>query len=151
MKRRSEIWSVRIRLISSGIVRSKLRSPASTWATLTPELDGDQGAGNRRIDVADDEHEVGSRIEQHGLEGGHDRRRLLRVAARSHVQVDVGRRHAEVVEEHLRELFVVVLAGVDDDGGEEVRPRLQLRHDGRDLHEVRPRADDAEDREGARH
>ena len=32
-KRRSESTSVTTRLISSGIVRSKLRSPASTWAS----------------------------------------------------------------------------------------------------------------------
>ena len=30
--------SVRTRLVSSGIVRSKLRRPASTWATGTPAL-----------------------------------------------------------------------------------------------------------------
>ena len=32
------IASVRMRLISSGMVRSKLRRPASTWATGTPSL-----------------------------------------------------------------------------------------------------------------
>ena len=35
---RSDTESVRMRLISSGMLRSKLRSPASTWATLWPAL-----------------------------------------------------------------------------------------------------------------
>ena len=34
-RRRSEAWSVRIRLSSSGIVMSPERIPASTWATGT--------------------------------------------------------------------------------------------------------------------
>ena len=37
-KRRSHSWSVSRRLISSGIVLSKLRSPASTCASGTPSL-----------------------------------------------------------------------------------------------------------------
>ena len=38
VKSRSAIWSVRMRLISSGMSRSKLRRPASTWTTGTPFL-----------------------------------------------------------------------------------------------------------------
>ncbi len=38
VKSRSVRWSVATRLISSGIVRSKERSPASTCATFTPSL-----------------------------------------------------------------------------------------------------------------
>ena len=37
-KSQRDTWSVRMRFVSSGIRRSKLRSPASTWATGIPAV-----------------------------------------------------------------------------------------------------------------
>ncbi len=38
------MWSATMRLISSGIVRSKLRSPDSRWATSMPRRDAQMAA-----------------------------------------------------------------------------------------------------------
>ena len=54
----AESRSTSIRLRSSGIVRSPLRSPASTCATGTP-ASRPRAPGERRVRVAVDEHRVG--------------------------------------------------------------------------------------------
>ena len=51
--------STSIRACSSGIVRSPLRRPASTWATGIPDDTRGPGTGERRVGVPVDEHEVG--------------------------------------------------------------------------------------------
>ena len=103
--------STSIRLRSSGIVRSPLRRPASTCATGRRRA-GRARAGERRVRVAVDEHEVG-------------RLRARRPAAiaglhRVHVggaEVEPVARlgEPELLEEDRRQLGVPVLAGVDDD------------------------------------
>jgi len=49
-------------------------------------------------------------LQQHRLEGQHDARRLLRLAARPHAQVDVRPGQLEIIEKHLRHIVVVMLA-----------------------------------------
>ena len=66
-----------------------------------PQLCRHQSAGQRRIDISDDEHEIRAPIEQDRFEGGHDRGRLLRVAAGTHVQRDGRRCNLELIEKHL--------------------------------------------------
>jgi hypothetical protein len=114
-----------MRLISSGIRRSKLRSPASTCATATPSFTAEVGRG----------------VGQNALERLHDARGLGRVRARPHAEVDVGPWELQVFEEDLRHVVVVVLPGVDQ-GEVESAAFIELAPDRRDLHEVRPRADD---------
>ena len=59
---------------------------------------------------------------------------------------------AEFLEEDRRQLVVVMLAGMDEHMLERVRIAPQDRRDRRDLHHVRPRADDRYDFEArARH
>ena len=149
-KSSSERWSATIRLISSGIVRSKLRSPDSTWPTGISEPRRAERRGEGRVDVAGDEHEVGALGAQHRLEPLEHPRRLLAVAAGADAEHVVGLGHAELLEEDLRHRPVVVLAGVDDHrrlGAEALaRGRDHRRH----LDEVRPRAEDVDDPHRAR-
>ena len=151
MKSSCESWSATTRFISSGIVRSNERRPASTWPSGICSFDGGDRGRQRRVDVARDEHDVRLGLEQHRLEPLHDRGRLLRVRAGADAERVVGLADAELLEEDLGQLPVVVLAGMDEDVLELVAAALQLRGDRRDLHHVRPRADDREDLAALRH
>ena len=135
------IASVRMRLISSGIVRSKLRRPASTWATGTPSLTAVRAqaiveltspttttASGRCSSTTGSNRFITSAV-WHG------------VAARSHPQVDVGPGNLQLLEEQLRHPLVVVLAGVDE-VGLDAGTALDLPHQRGDLHEVGPGAGD---------
>jgi hypothetical protein len=128
-------------LISSGIVQSKDRSPASTCAIGDPELRCRQRDGERRVDVATRAHQVGAPIEQHLLEGPQRTRGLRAVRARADAQEDVRLRQPQVREHLGRHPLVVVLAGVHHKLGDVVTPRERV-DDRRHLHEVRARADD---------
>src|SRR5947209_6379455 len=78
------------------------------------ELIGDDRAGQSRVDVPDYEDAVRSPLLAGFLEADHDLRGLLRVRAATRPQEDVGRRNVELVEEHLVQFVVVMLAGMDD-------------------------------------
>ena len=69
---------------------------------------------------------------------------LRRVAARARFKVRVGCRESEITEEISRKQFVVMLAGVHQKMGN-IRIFLELFNDGRDLHEIRSRANDTEE------
>ena len=103
--------STSIRFRSSGIERSPLRSPASTCAMRHARARGRARAGERRVRVAVDEHPVGPlRSSAAAIRG--------RIAAASAVRRSsaVARlREPELLEEDLRQLAVVVLAGVQHD------------------------------------
>src|SRR3954463_15504282 len=75
-------------------------------------LRGDEGARERRVDVADHDHDRGVEAPEFRLEGGHNPRRLVGVRPRAHTEVGIGLGQAELGEEDVRELGVVVLAGV---------------------------------------
>ena len=119
--------------------------PGLDVADRQQQLRGGQRGRHRRVHVAGDEHDIGLRLEQHRLEPLHDRSRLLGMRPRAHSERVVGLADSELLEEDLGHLAVVVLAGVDEDVLELVAAPLQLRRDRRDLHHVRPRADDRED------
>ena len=114
MKSWSASWSVTIRLISSGIVRSKLRRPASMWATGISSLAAVSAAARVELTSPGTTTRSGRSATQDRLQPLHHPRRLLGVAARADLEHVVGRRHAELLEEDLRHQPVVVLAGVDD-------------------------------------
>ena len=101
-------------MISSGIVMSKLRSPASTCATGTFSFAAARAAAERRVHVADDDDEVGPLGLQHPLHADHHRRRLRRVRAALAGQLVIGARQRQLLEEHPRHGVVGVLAGVDE-------------------------------------
>src|SRR5581483_10772011 len=110
------------------------------------ELRRGEGAGERRVDVAGDDDERRLPVEQHLLDADEGPGRLLGMRARADSEKDVGRGEAELADQDVGHLGVVVLAGMDD---ERVDVRRSDRgHDGRRLHEVRPGADDEADEGG---
>ena len=97
VKSTSESASATTRFTSSGMSRSRLRSPASTCAStgrtgrpLLAEVDlrRHQGARRRRVDVADDDHDVGPLRLEHLLEADHHPGGLRGVRSRSDAEVD---------------------------------------------------------------
>ncbi len=131
-------WSTTTRLISSGIVRSKLRSPDSTWPTAIPSFAAQRRRGEGRVDVAGDEDQVRALGAQHRLEPLEHPRGLLAVATGADPEHVVGLGHAELVEEDIRHRPVVVLAGVDDDRGRRAEALASGGDHRRHLDEVRP-------------
>ena len=132
--------SVTMRLISSGMERSKLRRPASTWATGISSLAAAIAAAiveftspttirrSKRFSVR-------RAVLQHCLHLFQDSAGLCAVAARTHFQPHVRLADAKVLEKDLGEVVVVVLAGVDQADvyiGGVVQCAQQRRH----LHEV---------------
>ena len=109
------------------------------------QLLGDDGASQGRIDIAHHQHRIRLLRLAQLLEGQHDLGRLLRVAAAARAHEDIRLRNAQLLEEHLVHLPVVMLAGMDDLEAQAAM-RLQGAHDRRDLHEVGPRTGDQIDR-----
>ena len=137
---RSETRSVTTRLTSSGIDQSRLRSPASTWATRQPALAPTRAQASVELTSPTTTTQSGRSDGDVLLEGHHDLAGLLGMAAGTDVEVDVGGPEAEVVEEHVAHGGVVVLAGVDQFGL--VTGRLQRIEHRFDLHEVGSRSGD---------
>jgi len=108
------------------------------------ELHGGEGAGDGAVDVAEDDGGGGARVEQVCLVAFEDAPGLCAVWSGADVEVDVGGRDAELVEEDVAEGGVVVLAGVDD-AESEAAVLFDGPGDGSKLDEVRPRAGDAVD------
>src|SRR5262249_460553 len=82
-----------------------------------------------------DQHEIGLFLDYHRLEAAHDRRCLLCVRSRAHLQVHVRLRYPELFEKRLRHVSVVMLAGVHQslyDGWS----LAECRHHRAHLHEV---------------
>ena len=80
------------------------------------DFGGGEGCGHGGVHIADDHDEVGPLFDEQLFVGDHDLAGLLGVRAVSHIEVDVGCGQAEVHEEGIGHVEVVVLAGVDDDG-----------------------------------
>ncbi len=103
-----------MRLISSGIVRSRLRSPASTCATANAPFRGDERARKRRVHVSDNEHEIGVMLGEILVERRHDACRLHGMRPGADAEMAVGCRQAKLVEESRRHLLVIVLSRVNE-------------------------------------
>src|SRR5438067_4779199 len=110
---------------------------------------GDDGAGERRIDVADHQHQVRRRGGEIALERKHDAAGLLGVRAAARLEAHIRRRDAKLLEEHAVHLAVVVLAGVDEPVIQALGVATEGADDRRDLHEIGPCAGD--ERNGFRH
>jgi hypothetical protein len=120
------------------------RPAAPAELVLQDELGHHDGAGDRRVHVADHQHRLGLLVLEDGLEAADDLGGLQGVRRRADVEREVGTRDVQVVEEDAGQLVVVVLAGMD-------QPRLpeglagEGAHERRDLDEVGPRPGDAQD------
>ena len=105
------------------------------------ELGPDQGAGDRRIDVADHDQPVRPvRLGDRAI-GDHHLAGLLGMAARADAEVEIGLGQAEIGEEIGRHVGVVMLAGMDEDR-RMVAARLQRVPERGHLHEIGPRRGD---------
>ena len=100
------------------------------------------------IHVAHDKDQIRGPLAHDGLESLHRATRLGGMAARTHAQVDVGFRKAELGEEDIRHRDVVMLAGVDKHVLERLAGPPEGGQERRNLHEVGSRANDAEDPAG---
>ena len=112
---------------------------------LNAALHRDERAAERRIDVADDQDDVGGMIVERLVERGHDARGLHRVARGAHFEMEVGVRNLKVAKELRRHMVVVVLPGVHQsqlDGGDVSWAAWMI---GRDFHEIRPGTGDDRD------
>ena len=94
------------------------------------ELAGYQGAGHGRVDVSDDDHAVRAIVQTASLELHHYLGCLLSVAAAADAQHPIGLRDTQVLEEHGRELRIVVLPGVHQDGAHALVAAQGSQHGG---------------------
>ena len=108
------------------------------------ELGAVDGAGERRVDVAGDDHQIWLLRRADTFESHHHLRGLFGVGTGTDPQVDVGQRHAQITEEDVRHRDVVVLSGVNELLLGESSPRDGFHHR-RDLHEVGASSDDVHD------
>ena len=85
------------------------------WATGNPSFAGRERAGERRVDVAGDDHDVGldARAARASTPTS-DRAVCSAWLPEPTSEEDVRLRQPELVEEDVRHLVVVVLAGVDE-------------------------------------
>src|SRR5882672_3039831 len=109
-----------------------------------PQLRPNHGAGGGRIDVAHHHNGVRTLALAHNFVSDHGASGLLRVRAAADFQVMGRLRQAQVAEEGLRHVRVIVLAGVHDARGAPAFPG-QCVVQGRHLHEVRARGGDQMD------
>ena len=114
MNSRLEIWSVRIRLISSGIERSNERSPASMWATGMSSLAATSAAASVEFTSPGTRSTSGRSRSRIGSMRSMTRAVCAAVRARADVEHVVRLADAELLEEDARHRVVVVLAGVDE-------------------------------------
>jgi len=80
------------------------------------EFHGGERNGDGGVDVADDENEIGPAFEQDGLDAFKDFGGLGGMGARADFEIDVRSRNPHLTKENVRESFVVMLAGVNEDG-----------------------------------
>ena len=119
--------------------------PRLDVADSNAQLGRHDRGGERRVDIAGNEHDVRPPLQQHGLEPLHDARCRRCMGASPDVEPDVGLANPEFVEEHLRHGGVVMLTGMDERVFERLGTLGQSRDDRRDLHEVGTGADDRDD------
>ena len=148
-EQQSEIWSATIRLISSGIVRSKLRRPGLDVGDRNAELGGHERRCQRRVDVARHEHQVGSLVARAPARGAPSRARSARRALPEPTSsMWSGSGTPSSSRKISRHHPVVVLAGVDEHVPRLRQAALERRDDRRHLDEVRPCPDDVHDLHG---
>ena len=94
---------------------------------------------NRAVGVAEDQHRIGAFAAQDRFDGGQNAAKHRAERGRVDAEEMIGAPHAEIREEDLVELVVVVLAGVDQ---HMMHMALERRHHSRQADDLRPRAQD---------
>ena len=102
------------------------------------KLRGDEGRGDRRVDVTIYDDPVRSFFEQHGLDSLHDPCGLNCVRIGADLEIQVRRWDSQIAKKVAGQHIMVVLAGMHDDLR---KAGLNARSmDGRKFRQVRPRA-----------
>ncbi len=114
------------------------------------ELYGGQGDGDGGVDVADHEDEIGLAFEEDWLDASENFGGLRGVRAGADFEIDVGLGDAHLAEEDVGELFVIVLAGVNEDGVD-FGMAAHFAEERSDFGEVGTGSDDVEDFEALGH
>ncbi len=114
------------------------------------KLHGGKRNRDRGIDVADDEDEVRLAFDKDGLNALQDFGGLRSVGAGTDFEVHMGRGNTHLAEENVGKSFVVMLAGVNEDGLN-FGMALHLTHERRDFREVGAGTDDIQDFEALAH
>ena len=136
-------------MCSSGIDQSKLRSPASTCTTGISSFTAASAAPSVELTSPATTVAAGRISRSTALDPEKDRGRLLGVRPRADIELDVGTRQRQLVEEDVLQLGVIVLARVNENLLVRALRRERREH-GSDLHVVRARPDDVDDgRHGA--
>jgi hypothetical protein len=102
-----------------------------------------QRPGECRVGIAVDQHDIRSVLLQVRLDGLQHARRLPSLGGGAHPEVDRRRGNVQLLEEHTRHGIVVVLSGVYDLVADLAASVAHGAAHRRQLHELRPRADDA--------
>ncbi len=114
------------------------------------ELHRGKGNGDGGIDVADDENQVRAMVQQDGLNALQDFGGLGRVGAGADLEVDVRGGNPHLAKENIGKLFVVVLAGVNENGLD-FRVLLHYAHERRNFGEIGAGSDDVDDLQSLAH
>ena len=138
-----------VQLLGHGAVEAT--KPRLDVADRDAALGRREGGGERRVHVSGDEDDVRLDLQQQRFETRDNTRRLLSVRPRADAEKVIGLADAEVLEEDLGHLSVVVLSGVNEHQVEGVGMAAELGHDRGHLHEVRPSAYDRENRSSFPH
>ena len=109
------------------------------------ELRAHERARERRVNVSNDERPIGFFFQHDRLEALHHGCRLRGVRARADAEIHVRLRQAEIVEEGVGHLRVVVLPRMNDERRKLSLAPLHGFDNRRDLHKVGARADDVND------
>src|SRR5690242_7309110 len=107
------------------------------------EFHGGERNGDGGVDVADDENEIGPAFEQDGLDAFKDFGGLGGMGARADFEIDVRSRNPHLTKENVRESFVVMLAGVNEDGID-LGMALHFADEGRNLGQIGTGANDVD-------
>ena len=99
-------------------------------------FDANQGAGEGRVHVANDQNARRFFLIDNRLEASHYFRRLYRMAARAHFQIDVRLGQTQILEEFVVHVPVVMLAGMQQQGGNRRGVAGEGAQDGRHFHEI---------------
>jgi hypothetical protein len=111
------------------------------WNT---KFDGDERRSHGGVHIAHDKDHIWARCDDHGFESPHDLRGLRCMGPGADLERVVWLPYSQISEEDVREVGIVVLAGMHERGSD-VLPTLALAQERGDLHEVWTRARNQQD------
>ncbi len=117
--------------------------PGLHMAHVDAQLGPGEGGGQDRVGIPLDQDDLRLDRQEDGFQSNQRLRRLFGVGTGPDLEVRVGGPEAQLLEEGLGQLPVIMLPRVDEGEGKVLPP--QLRDDRSHLHDLRPRAYDDSD------